>query len=172
MMLPKSIQGLYDFMRCITDDGYDVRNLKLLEIGSLAGTSSGIFADKFKEVVCVDCWENIKGTITEILDMKEVENRFDKIANEYKNIIKIKNRIENVIDTFKNKEFDVIYHDGNHKYDTLKKELKMLLPKCKLYIAGHDYNIHKFAGVVNAVNETTGKPDRIFCDTSWIYKIR
>jgi hypothetical protein len=46
----------------------------------------------------------------------------------------------------------------------------MWLPKIKQggIIAGHDYLEACFMGVVNAVNETFGKPDKTYKDTSWL----
>ena len=65
---------------------------------------------------------------------------------------------------------DFVYIDGDHSYDSCKEDINMWLPKIKQggIIAGHDYLEACFMGVVNAVNETFGKPDKTYNDTSWL----
>jgi len=67
-------------------------------------------------------------------------------------------------------QFDFIFIDGDHSYDSCKEDINMWLPKIKQggIIAGHDYLEACFMGVVNAVNETFGKPDKTYNDTSWL----
>lgn len=139
---------------------------EVLEVGSWAGSSAAIFA-KYFNVTCVDPWEPTPGTISDRYSMVEVEKEFDKICKKYNNITKIKARIEDVV----LEPVDVIYIDAEHTYDAVKRDLAKCLPYCKMFIAGHDYWYKKFPGVVKAVNEI-GKPDKIFCDSSWVKKIK
>lgn len=63
-----------------------------------------------------------------------------------------------ILNTFVDEYFDLIYIDGDHSYDGVKKDLNIAFNKIKNggYIFGHDYNQTVFPGVVKAVNE--------FCD--------
>lgn len=139
----------------------------VLEIGCWAGSGSKIFANHFDLVTCVDPWEPTDNTISARHDMKEVEYEFDKIKEKYNNIIKIKKRIED----YKFDYFDLIYIDAEHTYEAVSRQIKQCYDKC-LIISGHDYWPKKFPGVVKAVNELLGLPDKIFCDTSWLKEIK
>jgi hypothetical protein len=54
----------------------------------------------------------------------------------------------------------------------VKRDIEICLPKCNLFISGHDYWKGRFEGVIKAVNENFGKPDHTFPDRSWIYKLK
>lgn len=61
----------------------------------------------------------------------------------------------NVLNTFPDEYFDLIYVDGDHSYEGVKKDLELSLLKVKKggYICGHDYTNNMFPPVVRAVNE-------------------
>lgn len=168
--LPASIRGLNQFVNYI-NQYVDTQQLTILEVGSWAGSSAEVFAKRFENVICVDCWEVTKGTVSEKHNVKEAEKEFDKIKAKYKNIYKIKHRIEDIINEFPDKRFDIIYIDACHTYEAVKRDIQLCLPKCKLFISGHDYWPRRFDGVIKAVNEILGKPDKIFPDTSWLKKM-
>ena len=54
------------------------------------------------------------------------------------------------------KEFDVVWLDGNHNYEVVKKELEIYDPLAKLMICGHDYGHRDLPGVKKAVDEFYG----------------
>lgn len=169
--LPASLRGLRQFIDWI-DKFYDVSKLTILEVGSWAGCSANEFAQRFKNVICVDPWTVTKGSISSKWNIQEAEKEFDKIHDKYKNITKIKHKIEDVINDIEDKEVDIIYIDGFHKYEAVKRDIKICMPKCRLFISGHDYWRGRFEGVIKAVNEILGKPDHVFPDRSWIYKLK
>lgn len=164
------LQGLRDMIDYI-NKFYPTKELTICEIGSWCGSSANEFAKRFKYVYCIDPWISSK-EITTKYNMSEVEAEFDKVKALHNNIFKIKDFSHKVYEQFQDKHFDIVYVDGEHSYEGCKNDIKMFLPKCKRYIAGHDYWLKKFPGVVRAVNETIGKPDKIFKDSSWIKKIR
>ncbi len=166
-----SIKGLVEFVDYIAKR-HDVSKLTILEIGSWAGTSASVFAKRFKSVICVDAWQPIKDTITERHDMKAVEIAFDSVKARHKNIRKIKHFSYEVAPMFDNNSIDIVYIDGEHTYRAVKKDIEDWLPKCRLFIAGHDYWPGKFPGVIKAVHESIGEPDRVFPDTSWIQEVK
>jgi hypothetical protein len=55
-----------------------------------------------------------------------------------------------------NGEYDVIWLDGNHEYEHVKKELKKFDKLVKILICGHDYGHLDFPGVKQAVDEFYG----------------
>jgi predicted O-methyltransferase YrrM len=163
----KSLQGLVNLCKHIGN----TKEMTLLEIGSFAGESTEVFAKHFKHVTCVDSWcvENADDVLRS--DIHQAEKEFDKLCLKYSNITKIKG---NSIDLAReNKEhFDVIYIDGAHDYTNVKLDIVNWKPYIKRSIAGHDYRSNKFPGVIRAVNEILGKPEKVFCDFSWIKRIK
>jgi hypothetical protein len=146
----KSKSGLINYIKYI-QSFYDTKELTILEIGSWTGISACIFAQYFKHVVCIDPWKATKGINTKY-NMKDVEDIFDNRMKHIKNIRKIKDKSENVVQKINNK-------------------ILMWKDKTNLFISGHDYWRNKFPGVIKAVNEILGIPDKVFCDTSWIKKV-
>lgn len=103
-----------------------LENIKnILEIGSYEGRSCIFFCDKFRnaKITCVDTWsgsdEHLK---TKFID---IENNFNH--NIINHMIKERvNKIKLTSDNFfkKNNDFfDVIYVDGNHETDQVKKDI-------------------------------------------------
>lgn len=69
-------------------------------------------------------------------------------------------------------EFGLVYVDANHTYEHCKADIINYWPKVRVggVMAGHDYRLQKEApnlGVIKAVDELFGKPDKVFCDNSW-----
>jgi hypothetical protein len=67
---------------------------------------------------------------------------------------------------------DFVYLDGDHTYKSIKRDIKLALKILKPngILAGHDYS-NDFEGVVKAVDDMFGKPDKTYRDTSWIKKM-
>ena len=153
-------------------------DLIFVEVGSYMGESAEVFAQELKEasINCIDPWEggyDEKDTASHT-DYTEVEEQFDLRTNEYKNITKLKG-----FSTDFNIPCDVVYIDGIHTYEGVKKDIlhwKPQLNAVKSVICGHDYytdeeflKIHPhIAGVKKAVDELLGKPDKNYSDGSWV----
>ena len=167
--LPKSLKGL-DSMIDYIAKFHNTKNLTILEVGSWTGSSAEVFAKRFKSVLCVDPWESTKNTISAKYNMRKVEKEFNEIEKKYSNIHKLRHRIEDIIHIFENKSIDVIYIDGEHTYNVVKRDIGLCLPKCKFFLCGHDYWKGRFDSVIKAVDEFK-KPDKIFSDTSWLIKL-
>jgi hypothetical protein len=134
----------------------------LVEIGSFTGEAAQIFSKFFKHVICVDLWsEQSIGTTNTRLTAQEVEKIFDD--NKPENVVKIKGESTYVAKALQ-ENFEVVYIDGSHDYESVKNDIKAWRPKAKI-LCGHDYN---FVGVKLAVDELLGKPDMVFIDNSWI----
>ena len=84
----------------------------------------------------------------------QVKAKFSKqIKN--KQVILKKGFSYDVVDSFPNDFFDLIYIDACHLYGCVKSDLEMFLPKLKRngLMCGHDYMDHKGFGVVKAVDK-------------------
>lgn len=150
------------------------QNLKILEIGSYKGETTMMFASLgiFEEIHCIDPFSG-EEEANHILgeDWESVKEEFQNNTRYFNNIIHHHNYSYNIANKFPDKYFDLIYIDANHEYQAVKKDLELYIPKTKLLIGGHDYQF-EWPGVVQAVNETVGEPDRTYIDDSWIKVIK
>lgn len=158
--------GLIDLCNYIAQF-YDIKKLTILEIGSYAGDSARIFAERFGKVICVDPWQNgydDRDAASYQHPMKIVEKQFDERVAGFDNVIKIKMTSEKAISRVIS--IDGVYIDGLHTYGGVKKDIELWAEKALKFVAGHDYQ-KRFPGTIKAVNEYCN-PDRIFNDTSWV----
>lgn len=129
----------------------------VLEVGTWAGKSaSRMLAAGISRIFCVDTWEGNKnddgckvydgsqGSPWEVFK----KNMAGKAVTGYMN------RSPGAARTFKDGEFDLIYIDAEHDYDSVKADIDAWLPKTKHVLAGHDYGM---PGVKQAVNELAVK---------------
>ena len=117
-----------------------INNGKIIEIGSWEGLSLSYIKDTIKT-------NNNKIWSVEInCNERLVENT----KNWEVNLI-CKSSLAASL-TFPNYFFDFIYIDASHKYEDIKNDILVWMPKLKVggLIAGHDYN---WLGVAKAVNE-------------------
>ncbi len=148
------------------------RGLKMVEIGSYAGESSEIFARSgvFSKVICVDPWTNgydprdYASKTTEL-----AEKKFDKVAEKYSCIEKLKRYSKQAAEKFEDWSLDLIYIDATHTYEGVKNDIESWFNKIRPggIISGHDYSTG-WGGVMRAVDEKFGKPDKTFRDSSWL----
>jgi len=148
----------------------------MVEVGSYQGESTIIFAENIKTLktlYAVDPWMNgyAPGDVcSDEYPMDIVESNFNVRIKDYPQISKQKTTSEEFSKTIEDGSLDFVYIDGDHQYESCKKDLELWVPKVKKggIIAGHDYLAICFLGVVNAVNESFGSPDKTYEDTSWI----
>lgn len=161
-------QGLVDLVNFI-----GCENLTMLEVGSYNGESAQVFlnTNAFSSIYCLDAWEGgYDSRDWASNNIANSEQYFLNFAKQNPDIIKVyKNYSREIPSLFEDEFFDLIYIDANHSFDAVKADILSCLPKVKKggYIAGHDYGYSMFE-VKDAVDQTIGQPDKIFCDTSWI----
>lgn len=125
------------------------------EVGSWAGRSAIIMAKAgAKEVVCVDTWEGSEND--------EGCKAYDGSRGSPINVF-LRNtqglpikahcaRSPDAASKFKDGEFDIVYIDAEHDYESVKKDIAAWKPKAKHILAGHDY--HSFPDVQRAVKDS------------------
>lgn len=151
----------------------------MVEIGSYQGESTKIFIDnlpKLKTLYAVDPWVNgySPGDVcSDGYPMEIVEQNFDLRVGSYKQLSKHKTTSNDFVKQIADHSLDFVYIDGEHSYESCKIDIELWLPKIKIngFIGGHDYLLKCFPGVVKAVDEKFGSPDKTFVDTSWLKKI-
>ena len=143
-----------------------------IEIGSHMGEGLNILASTgfFNKIHVI---EPFKGDeeFNEIFNWSwdEVRTEWETNTRHFKDIINLHESFSYmVVDSFEDESIDFIYIDGEHTYESVKRDISLYLPKIKNggIISGHDYH-DVWPGVVQAVDELLGKPDGVFGDHSW-----
>lgn len=152
--------GLIELCQDLREWG--VRNAQLLEIGTYKGESTILFASTwlFDKIVTVDKF-NLPEQYYPLSMFR------DKMEYHFIDSVDIREHYED-------KSFDVIYIDGDHKMMPLMKDLQNAkkLIKDGGYICGHDYNKISWLETVMTIRSFFGRePDKVYSDTSWVYKI-
>lgn len=180
--------GFLDLIKYVTGHLKGSNNT-MIEIGSYMGESTSLFAatKAFSRVFAVEPFQGTeefndllrqqfldKGLSCPYGNSKDeiwtfVYKLFKENTKHHKEIRLLKNYSYEVVDSFVDKSIELIYIDADHEYDSVKRDLELFLPKvCPGgIIAGHDYHEERWPGVVQAVNELVGLPDKTFDDLSW-----
>lgn len=171
----ESIQGLMNLIDYV-NNFYNTKDLSIVEIGSYAGDSTEIFSQNFKNVISIDPFiddYDLNDPACAYLNLTKVYDIFLKRLSKMPNVTHIrKTSDEAVVDLKEHVKIDLVYIDGLHTAQQVKKDIQNYIPLISNdgFISGHDYH-GNWPGVVNTVNELLGGPDRIFEDSSWIKKL-
>lgn len=162
-------KGLLELIAYI-NERHPTRELDLLEVGSYKGDSAQMFASAFRRVTCIDAWDqalfNVPGE-----SAAEAEAEFDRVTAALANVRKIKSTSLAAAGRYAD-PVDVLYVDAGHDYESVNADLGAWASRPQLFVCGHDYWPSRFPGVVRAVNERFGKPDAVFCDTSFVVAVK
>lgn len=172
-----AITGLVEMVEYIKNNSdISMSDMVMVEIGSYAGDATKIFAKYFKRVICIDPYQNgydDSDGASYKYDMHIVYSQFEKeVLNKFKNVVHHKMTSKQAAPCFTDGWLDFVYIDGNHKFEFVKQDIEMWLPKIKKggWLGGHDYMNAGFEDVTKAVDEMIGKPDAVFDDTSWLVR--
>jgi len=130
------------------------RPIKYLEIGVSDGGNAINFAKSYathpnSEIYCVDPWMDYDG-YDEYKGQQEYGwKTFNENIKNFGSLQKFKiyrGLSENIVPTFENEFFDIIYVDGNHETEYVYKDGKMAFDKCKSggYIIFDDYCVNVY----------------------------
>ena len=142
------------------------KNLVVCEIGVFKGDFSKIMSDILspKELHLIDIFNGMMCSGDKDgndIIWTNLDEEYINVKNTFSNDNRVyvhKGLSYDILNSFEDNYFDMIYIDGNHSYDGVKSDLKSSFLKVKNggLICGHDYISSKFEGVVRAVDE--------FCD--------
>jgi hypothetical protein len=171
---PSYRRGLIDMIEYIKKF-IDPSRISMIEIGSYAGESTKIFAGEFKKVIAIDPYLNDydENDVTcDYMELTKVYDVFMQNISDHDNIVHIRKTSDAAILDLNESGIEFVYIDGLHTYDQVKKDISNYLPIISNgFIAGHDYH-PKWRGIIDGVNESIGKPDATFQDTSWIKRVK
>jgi|LakMenEpi03Aug12_release.lakeMendotaPanAssembly.Ray.scaffolds.fasta_scaffold447861_2 hypothetical protein len=179
----QNIQGWFNFQEIYSfAANYFPDGSNFLEIGSWKGTSTTYLGvelinrnKKNTKLYCIDPWEDTNDgeykTESSIINNTLYDEFIKNINPLIKNnlsIIPIKDKSQNVYNTFNDNTFDFIYIDGSHLYENVKQDIINYLPKLKekSLLAGHDWQSDD---IQRAVKETLGIENIKTILNTWIY---
>ena len=121
------------------------------EVGSWAGRSAIIMARAGATVTCVDTWEGSKNDDGTKAYDRSRGSPLDVFLRNTKGypITAHVGRSPEAAKAFKDGEFDIVYIDAEHDYDSVIADINAWKPKAKHILAGHDF--HVFPDVRKAV---------------------
>lgn len=148
-------------------------NSVMVEIGCFTGESTIIFAksSKIRKLYAVDPWiENYDPDIKLQITFSKAKEIFDEKLKDFTNIEVMQMTSAEASSAFLDNSVDIVYIDGDHRYEFVKKDIECWLPKLKKdgIIAGHDIVL---TGVMKAVCENFEKPKNVFSDGSWLVEL-
>lgn len=141
-----------------------------VEIGSYSGEGTMILAKYFKHVLAVDPWLNgydINDVASSQCPMKFVLAKFHENTKGFDNVSYSQSKSLDALDFIKDGELDLVYVDGDHRYEAVLADLKGWLPKLRAggIMAGHDWS---FKDVQKALAEVfLNKEAVLFQGDSW-----
>lgn len=132
----------------------------IVEIGCWRGRSTRVLLDNCKgDVYAVDHWQGSPKCITkEIAVREDVYSVFMKNVGHYPNLRVMMGSSEEGAEHFNGGKVDMVFIDGDHRHEAVKKDISLWLPKCTKLISGHDYRetfraVHEMLGHVNVVGD-------------------
>ena len=147
---------------------------KAVEIGSYSGEGTVVIAKHFKEVTAVDPWMNgydINDVASQQCPMKFVFQAFQDKTEDLENVMFIRGKSIDALESIKDESCDFVYIDGDHRYEGVLADLNGWRPKLREggVMAGHDWS---FKTVQKALVEVfKDKEAVLFQGDSWGIKL-
>jgi predicted O-methyltransferase YrrM len=147
---------------------------RAVEIGSYSGEGTVVIAKHFKEVMAVDPWLNgydINDRASQQCPMKFVFEAFQERTTPLGNVLYSRGKSLDALQFFKDGELDLVYIDGDHRYEGVLADLNGWRPKLRAggIMAGHDWS---FKAVQKALVEVFKDKEAVpFQGDSWAIKL-
>lgn len=124
----------------------------IVEIGCWLGRSSHALLSGCKgSVICIDHFIGSPEDETkEIAGRRDILSETKKNIGNFKNLTLLKMDSRDAIIYFPDYSIDMIFIDGGHDEDSIRKDSEIWFPKCRKLFCGHD--IH-FPGVNKVISE-------------------
>ncbi len=124
-----------------------------LEIGSFMGKSTVAMAETARRIRAVDTFHSDPAGESQVESVTTLKSFLDNIAG-YRNITTHPGSSADVVPTFRDDEFDLIFIDGDHTAEGLTTDIRVCWPKLKPggVMAFHDYGFHKWPAVKRIVD--------------------
>ena len=154
---------------------HETRGLRVADVGTNMGESAEIFCDYFGEVYAIDTWSKEHLAVVRMVtgfnvDDGEVEESFNiRMRSAGGQICKVKEDSISAAGRFPDRFFDLVYIDASHDYDSVVADIKVWRFKTE-FIGGHDFC--DTGDVRRAVMDEFRMPGWLFCDSSWLVRLR
>ncbi len=141
-----------------------------LEIGSYKGRSSSYIASSANTLVCIDSFK-ADGSGQEQQIAYTTLNEFLENTKKFNNIAPFIGESYKVHHQFKEEQFDLIFIDGMHDYESVMRDINDYWPKLKNggIMCLHDYQ-KDWPGVIKAVDKKFGKPNSVHDTVAVVFK--
>src|SRR3990167_9310002 len=162
-----SVRGLYSLVR-----QFYKPHFKMVEVGSLEGISTLLFANCVDTVYSVDCYDYKvppTGRIPEHDQMfLEAERMFIERTKDVPNIIKIKKTSVEAAKDFPDGSLDAVYIDAEHDEENVRADIRAWRPKIKPggILSGHDWVLPHLQRIIKeeeGFRDITIAPDSSWC---------
>lgn len=163
-----SVEGLHALVQ-----QFYKSHFKMVEVGSLEGISTLLFASAVDTVYSVDCYDYKvpeTGRIPEHDQMfVEAERMFISRTKDVPNIVKIRKTSLEAAKDFEDGSLDAVYIDAEHDEESVRADIRAWRPKIKRggILSGHDFVLPHIGKIL--VEEEGFEAVRITVspDTSW-----
>lgn len=136
------------------------RPRSVLEIGCYQGVSTEFWLLHCRRVVAVDPWPD-----------HAVYRRFLARCGHYPNLEMVRGYSPSAVENSVTGPFDMVYIDGDHSYEAVKRDIAVAKLAGTTWIAGHDHG-GNCPGVDQAVKEINTLGRGLFCsDGSWLVRL-
>jgi hypothetical protein len=158
-----------------------------VEVGVYCGRSYSFIADLMREgkVWLVDLWEMPGVRKNTSWESGGKRGKYEKGRKDFEwylwkmgmwkhpSVEVMQGDSQVVAQSFGDGLLDSVFIDAAHDYASVKGDLEAWVPKVRKggIVCGHDYTTKAWPGVVRAVNERFGKPDRVV-DTFWCVEVK
>jgi len=158
----KELSWLYDMAKQVDT---------IVEVGSWKGRSThALCSGNNGKVIAIDHFKGSKGEESQHREAEtnRVYKEYLKNVGHFSHLKTMKMTSEKAAKKLKGKKFDMIFIDGEHTYEGVKKDIKLWKNKARKILCGHDYS-PKWPAVVQAVKESLGEVE--VHDTIWIKRL-
>ena len=158
----------------------------LVEIGVAYGRSIAVLAqhaDQSARIYGVDPWVDFMGGDNlppEVFESLRAHGSPQQACVANLTRCGLRDRVELVLGTsawastlFDDASCDLVFIDGDHRYESVREDIRAWRPKVRPggLLAGHDYTLQNFPGVVRAVEEEFGNMGREIDGVVWSVRL-